>query len=307
MPLHLPPLSRRGFLVRSLAAGTAGLLSLKELSFAAEDGVDANRFALLADTHIPNGPSIAARGVNMTDHLRRVGQELVALSPKPAGVIINGDCAYLAGFREDYVNLAGLLEPIGQAGLPVHLTMGNHDDRGPFYEVLADQRPENPPLESRHVTILETPRVNLILLDSLWRVNVVTGEIGREQLDWLAAALDARADKPAVVIAHHDFQWDAATADRIVGLRDSDALFEILKPRKHVKAYLFGHRHRWTFDERDGIHLINLPAVAYVFGPDDPSGWVDAHFQDDRLDLELRCLDKDHLQHGEQLQFAWRA
>ncbi len=48
MPIHLPPLSRRGFLKATLAAGAAAVLPGR--TGAADPAVDPNRVALLADT-----------------------------------------------------------------------------------------------------------------------------------------------------------------------------------------------------------------------------------------------------------------
>ncbi|HZK82402.1 MAG TPA: hypothetical protein VFC46_15075 [Humisphaera sp.] len=44
--------------------------------------------------------------------------------------------------------------------------------------------------------------------------------------------------------------------------------------------------------------MINLPAVAYVFNPFQPSGWVDAHLLETAMTVELRCLDPKHRWHG---------
>ena len=38
---------------------------------------------------------------------------------------------------------------------------------------------------------------------------------------------------------------------------------------------MFGHTHFWHRDQRKGIHLLNLPPVAYVFKKEAPSGSVD--------------------------------
>ena len=67
--------------------------------------------------------------------------EITALPVKPAGVFINGDCAYLKGLPDDYANLAQCVAPLSAAGLPLHVTMGNHDDRGPLYQALQTQQP----------------------------------------------------------------------------------------------------------------------------------------------------------------------
>ena len=33
-----------------------------------------------------------------------------------------------------------------------------------------------------------------------------------------------------------------------------------------MKAYVFGHTHTWKLAEKDGIHLINLPAICAATG-----------------------------------------
>ena len=303
MPIHQTPLSRRQFLASGVA--TVASLSVLQSSWAGEQA-DPNCFALLADTHIPDRPEVAARDVNMTENLRQVTQEVVALKNKPAGVIINGDCAFLKGLPEDYANLAECVAPLAEARLPLHLTMGNHDDRTTFYQMLADQRPDRPLVESKHVGVIESPHVNLFLLDSLQAVNVVTGEIGEQQRKWLAEALDARSDKPAVVIAHHNPQFTPpAEGARWGGLQDTEKFFELLASRKQVKAYVYGHTHNWAITKHEGIHLINLPPVAYVFAPGKPNGWIHAQFQKGGVELQLHAIDRSHAAHGEKVELAW--
>lgn len=304
MPLHVPPISRRSFLAQS-AAAAAGLL-VTRTAWADEQAADPNLFALLSDTHVPNHPKIGARGVNMTENLQRVVAQLVEMKRKPAGVIINGDCAYLKGLPDDYVNLARLVQPLSEAGLPLHLTMGNHDDRGPLYQALAAQRPTDPPVESKHVSVIESPHANWLLLDSLYQVNVVTGELGAEQLAWIEQELDARQDKPAIVVAHHNPQF-TPPADGAVwgGLKDSAALFELLESRKQVKAFIYGHTHNWAISKRGRLHLINLPPVAYVFAQEKPNGWVEAQTHADGLNLQLHAHDTNHPQHGQKVELTW--
>ena len=45
------------------------------------------------------------------------------------------------------------------------------------------------------------------------------------------------------------------------GLNDCVELFEILKPRKQVKCFIHGHTHEWEVTERDGLHVVGLPAI----------------------------------------------
>lgn len=305
MPLHLPPISRRTFLAGGAAAAAGLALGRPPRAAAAE--VDSDLIALLSDTHVPGDPSVAARGVNMTDNLRRVVTDLVGLERRPAGVLINGDCAYLKGLPGDYANLAGLVRPLSEAGLPLHLTMGNHDAREPLYRALAAERPEQPPVESKHVDVVETPHANWFLLDSLTETDVVTGELGEAQRAWLAAALDARPDKPAVVVAHHDPQFEPRAGKTAwTGLKDAAALFDLLESRRHVQAYVYGHTHDWSVGRRGSVHLVNLPPVAYVFAEGKPNGWVEARTGEGGLGLRLHCHDEAHPQHGETVSLRWR-
>ena len=131
MPIHLPAISRRQFLARSLA-GAAGLALGPEL-LAASKPTDPDSWALLSDIHIAADPALMARKINMTDHLTRVSQEVLALPKRSAGVFITGDCAYNSGEIADYAHVTALLEPIRKDDTPVHLTLGNHDNRERFW------------------------------------------------------------------------------------------------------------------------------------------------------------------------------
>lgn len=305
MPLHVIPPTRRRFLQTLLVGGTAWLST--RYTGAAESGPGEDWWALLSDPHVAADPKRSARGITMLDCLNRIIDEVLAEPSPPAGVIINGDCAFSKGLAADYVTLSTALVRLTDAGLPVHMTMGNHDDRAPFYNAFASQRADNPLVDGKHVSILSTPTTNLFLMDSLLEVPLVAGELGQPQLDWLASALDAHSDKPAIVIAHHNLQFlPKGSTAKIGGLRDSQELVDLLSTRPHVQAYIFGHSHRWNVGEKhDDLHLVNLPACSYVFKPEHANGWVKAKFGSDQLALELRALDHAHPQHGEQHELGY--
>lgn len=304
MPLHTAPLSRRSFLAHSTAAA-AGML-VWQSAWSADRNANPNVFALLSDTHIPESPEVVARDVNMTSNLKQVVKEVLANEVRPAGVFINGDCAYLKGLPADYANLANCLAPLSDAGYPLHMTMGNHDDRGPFYAALKNQKPAQPLLESKHITVLESPHANWFLLDSLREVNVTVGEIGEQQRAWLAKALAAKADKPAIVMAHHTPQYDPpAEGKPWGGIRDTKEFMELLSSFKHVKAFIFGHSHDWNKYERSGMHLINLPPVAYVFGAGKPNGWVLAEVKENGISFRLKTIDANHAKNGDTWELKW--
>jgi 3',5'-cyclic AMP phosphodiesterase CpdA len=304
MPLHVPALSRRSFLAQA-SVTVAGLTVLRP-GWGAPLPADPNVFAVLSDTHVPSTPDIAAHGTNMTANIRQVVREVVAHPARPAAVFINGDCAYLKGLATDYANLAECIAPLSQAGLPLHVTMGNHDHRGRLFEGVQSQKPERPVLESKHVTVVESPRANWFLLDSLTETDVVTGEIGVEQRAWLDKALKARSDKPAIVMAHHTPQFEAPAEGKAWGgIKDTREFMDLLAAHRHVKAFVYGHSHVWETKRRGPMHLVNLPPVAYVFKEGLPNGWVEARIRENGLDLNLRAINPGHPLHNQKVSLDW--
>ncbi len=303
MPLHSIPVSRRQFLT-STAAALASVTVLRTGYAAGKN--EPVRLALLSDTHIHASPDFVARDVNMTANLKKAVAEIGQLKHKPSGVIVNGDCAFNKGLPEDYANFAACVQPILDAEIPLHLTMGNHDDRDVIFQTMTGQRPETPHLNSKHVSIIETPFANLFLLDTLTKVNVVTGEIGEEQMRWLDKALNARRNKPAILMAHHCPQFTPPEEGKPwSGIADTAEFLKFISSKKQVKAFFFGHSHVWSVSKHNGIHLVNLPAVAYVFKPEIFNGWTEAEISKNGIDLRLRAANPDHPENLKTFNLKW--
>jgi hypothetical protein len=300
MPIHLPPISRRHFLGRSLAA--AGSLALNPELVAV--GHDRSSWALLSDPHLAADRGLNSRGINMTDHFMKVSNELLQLPSLPAAVLVTGDCAYKSGELGDYAVLGDLLTPMRKAGLSVHLALGNHDHRERFWEAFKREKTASRPLADRQAALLRTRLANWFILDSLETTLSTPGLLGPDQLHWLAKTLDDNPKTPALVVIHHNPGIDGGN----LGLKDTFPLFEVIRPRTQVKAYIYGHTHAWKVEaDPSGIHLINLPPVSYVFRVGKPTGWVHAMLEAEGMHLELRCTDPTHEDHGQKLNLAWRS
>jgi 3',5'-cyclic-AMP phosphodiesterase len=300
MPIHLAPLSRRQFLGRTVAAG-AGLALCPHLS-AAEKPVDENFWALFSDLHLAADRTFLFRNSNMAEHFQTVSKEVLGLPERPAAVLVDGDCAYSSGEKGDYTVLAELLRPLREGQLPVYLALGNHDHRERFWEGFPEEKAAKRPVMDRQTALIRTARANWFILDSLETTLSTPGLLGKEQMTWLSQALDANPDKAAIVVIHHNPGLSGN-----MGLKDTLLLYEVIRPRKQVKAYIFGHTHTWKIDQdASGIHLINLPAVSYAFADGQPTGWVKAHLKEEGMRLELRCTDPSHKSHGEVVNLEWR-
>jgi 3',5'-cyclic-AMP phosphodiesterase len=303
MPVHLPAISRRNFLGRSLAAGAGMLLAPSLLSAKPSDR---NTFAFLADVHIAADPKQLGRGMNMTDHLRSVVDQIRALDTAPAAVVIHGDCAISTGKRGDYTQLLKLLQPLRESHLPIHLALGNHDNLEHFLEIA---QPKIPTLvHDKYVTRLDARYANFFILDSLNGNPPSTpsnpGLLGQAQREWLGAQLKEHRNKPAVVIVHHT----------PAAMQDWKQLLALLDDQKHVKGMFYGHRHTWGISETPGgVHLINLLPTSYPspekpdLGPDAGAvGWTAATFSRDRVKLRVHCLNTDHRLHDSVHELKWR-
>ena len=306
MPITLSPITRRNFIRGSLAF--TGGVWIKSNVVAKQPTFDPNRVALLADTHISDDPKRSYPGtkwpgtpvkeedhewVNMADCLTQSAREVIALNPRPANLIINGDCALSRGTEAEYKEFLRLVEPIRTAGITIHITIGNHDTREKLWKLLPFLKKEQIGV---HADVLELPHANVVLLDSGKR-----GVVEDKQLGWLAQQLDDRKEKPALVFAHYNpLPTHGIRPNR--GMKNGKALLKLIATRKHAKAFFHGHTHEWQQSVEGSIHIIAQPPVSYYFGKGHAHGWVDMNLNETTADLELRCIDPVHKQHGERIQ-----
>ncbi|MDA1273135.1 MAG: metallophosphoesterase [Verrucomicrobia bacterium] len=290
------PIDRRSFLrITSLGAATIATLTPGSLSGAAASGEEFH-LALLSDTHLPGDRKNGYRGFNPWENLKRIVPDVVA--SKPEGMLLCGDAARLSGLPQDYIELKSVLEPIS-AVAPAYIGLGNHDNRAEFLKVFSPVPDQRETVKNKHIMVIEHPVLRIVLLDSLLYVNEVAGLLGKEQRQWLTDYLPDHADRPVVLFVHHTL------GDGDGDLLDAERMFDILLPNRHVKAIFYGHSHVWEQTERQGIQLINLPAVGYNFRDADPVGWVQARFQSNGVDLTLRAIGGNTAGDGEKIRVQW--
>ena len=287
------PIRRRKFLRTSLGMAGITATAFSTIGTARPHAREAH-WALLSDTHIAGDSNEAYRGFKPYDNLRTVVPQVLATAPD--GAIVNGDIARLVGESSDYRQIKDALLPLAKR-IPVHMTLGNHDDRDNFRAAFTDTETM---VEDQYVTVVEASPVRLILLDSLLYVNKVVGLLGKMQRSWLEMFLDSADDTPTLIFVHHTL------GDGDVDLQDVDRLFGIIRPHASVKAVLHGHAHQYLYEQRDDIHLIGLPAVGYNFTDEEPVGWVDARLTKKGGDFTLRSFGGNQSKDGETMHLEWR-
>jgi 3',5'-cyclic AMP phosphodiesterase CpdA len=282
-------LDRRQFLKGSVVLGAA-------LRLRADTGNA--RVALLSDTHIAADPEDTFRGFSPHRNLRAVCDAVKG--SKFDLLVVNGDLARRTGETGDYAAFRGFLDPLAEQ-MPAVITLGNHDERKNARSALTNRAGEIQPVEQKLVTTIDVGPLRFVMLDSLLVTNISPGQVGKGQREWLSSYLDGAGQKPTIVFVHHnpDAESDGA-------LVDADRLLAILKPRRSVKALIFGHTHVYGFDKIDGMHLVNLPAVGYNFADGNPVGWVQANFSGQGAKLQLHAIAGEKKDDGKTTELSWR-
>ncbi|MEM1444618.1 MAG: metallophosphoesterase [Planctomycetota bacterium] len=288
-----------------------------------------HRVLVMADTHIAEDPSTLSRaGVEMAMRLASVLDDAMPVVGHGGHAfqqdgpirsldfdfaLINGDSAYDIGTQGDYRMLVAGLSPLMDFGLPVHVLLGNHDDRMNFRAVL-----NAPPsdLEIKHVRKLGvedgSSYCDWLLLDSLRVVDEVPGELEGAQLMWFNEKLREDADRPAIIVVHHPPVPDDEP-DRPFALQDHVAFWALIESHPRVKAVLHGHTHRWEprlrrlgarSSQRRDVMMIGLPPTSYVFDEANPWGYVVADVDAAGVSFTLRAMD-GHAADGESVRVAF--
>lgn len=255
------------------------------------------RVALLSDTHIPADPAETYRGFSPVANLAKVVPQ-VAATPDLDAVLIGGDLARVKGLPEDYARLRDMLGPLTSA-LPVGMVLGNHDHRANFLAAFPPAAGITPAVANKHTSSTDRGGLRFVLLDSLLAPDVTPGQLGNTQRQWLATHLGTAPDTPTVLMVHHTLGGNDGE------LVDAPRLFEVVAPHRHVKAIVYGHSHKYEVVEREGLQLINLPAVGYNFNDNEPVGWVESVWTPDGVDLTLRAIGGNQAGNGQTTSVHW--
>ncbi len=192
---------------------------------------DENLVCIISDLHTNPGSY-------QPEKLKRVVADILAMNPRPRNVISLGDNAYLTGKDEEYALLKEILAPLDGSGIVLTMAHGNHDRRENFVKFFPEQVASSA-LPDRLVHVVETPRADLIVLDSLQEPEDTTtwitpGALDDAQKAWLESRLNATTDKPVFVMSHHPI--------------DEVKINALLTGSPTCCGYIHGHDHVWRTD-----------------------------------------------------------
>lgn len=221
-------------------------------------------FIQLTDLHFPPRPEDRPYGSDPVGNLRRVLARVRELAVRPACILISGDLTDDA-LPESYRHVKSAVAEVRELfGVPVLLGLGNHDRRIPFRQVILGEATAQDEGE-RYYYSTRLGDLRILMLDSLIPGELY-GELGPEQLDWLAEQLREPAPGGDLVVLHHPVlpRGLPRAADNI--LSDADALREVLQSHP-ILGVLAGHSHVSSAAPFAGTLAITAPAVGSLFDP----------------------------------------
>jgi 3',5'-cyclic-AMP phosphodiesterase len=212
-------------------------------------------FIHVSDLHILADEDKLQYGAKTTSILQQGIPLLNAL--RPDFIIASGDL--VSDESEDsYRRLQSLLAPLTS---PIHLMLGNHDDRAAFRRVF---RPRENPSRQPICEAFEQSGVRFLLLDSSLP-GKEEGLLDPGQLRWLETELAGHPGQLACVFLHHQplpihIRW----LDQL-GLQNQEQFLSVLACHRQVQVVGYGHVHqarRWRYNH---ALFAGVPAMAFQF------------------------------------------
>ena len=203
--------------------------------------------------------------IHITDlHLVPAGEKLWGLDPlarlqmclvdvalhhaDAAFCVISGDLAE----RGDMASYLALQKCLRGFKIPVHLMMGNHDDRENFQTVFGGNGfvQMHWSLQGQH----------FICLDTLKGGASSAGLLDEARRTWLKSALEKIAGAPTYIFMHHPpFAIHHPLMD-LIPLEDGEGFGDLLSGH-NVRHIFFGHAHRTISGQWHGISFSALPSL----------------------------------------------
>lgn len=210
--------------------------------------------AQLTDTHLFANEFQEMLNCPTGQSFRSVVERVNSWVPRPDILLLTGDLSQ-DETPESYEQLRSLLTPLE---IPTYWIPGNHDNLPTMQAILRDQWIS--PIRS-----FQRQGWQVILLSSLVP-GCVDGELSTEDLGWLDRQLEA-VRLPTLVALHHPPIAIASEWMDGIGLRNSEALYEVLDRHPQVKIVLFGHIHQEFVGERNGVTYLGSPSTCVQFKP----------------------------------------
>ncbi|KQX35583.1 hypothetical protein ASD04_12375 [Devosia sp. Root436] len=218
------------------------------------------KFVVMSDLHVmPQGE--LSMTLDTGARLEQAVDAVIARYGDADFCVLAGDLADL-GQPAAYRRLKAI---IARLPIPVHITLGNHDHRPSFLSVFGDHFVAE---TGKIDKIIDIKGYRIILLDSS-EPGRVDGVLTQAQIAWLKARLAEAADRPVIVILHHNANALHIESDNIAIL-DPEAFIQALKTHPDIRQVIAGHVHLTSTATWRGLSFTTLSGNHYSCSVDQP-------------------------------------
>lgn len=213
----------------------------------------------LSDLHIRAPGVLTYRRIDTSVYLRKAVDAVLKLNLPIEGIVLTGDLTDF-GRPEEYAHLRTLLMPLMER-YPLHLVMGNHDER----TAMKAHFPDLPELQTPSFVqyTAQVGSIRLVVLDT-----TVPGEhygnLCEARLTWLAQTLAQAPGQPTLIAMHHPpFDTGIGPMDRFGLLTGRDKLESLVMRHPQVQRVVCGHLHRSIQAVFGTTVAMTAPSVAH--------------------------------------------
>lgn len=214
------------------------------------------KFVVMSDLHLV-GEGALSMTLDTSDRLERAVDAVIDRYSDADFCILAGDLAD-HGEAVAYERLKSI---VARLPIPVHITLGNHDDRPTFLSVFG----EHFAAETGKVDkVIDVKGYRVIMLDSS-EPGRVDGVLEPAQIDWLRARLAEAMDRPVVVVLHHNANALHINSD-LIRMLEPTAFIAALKTHPDVRQVIAGHVHLTSTALWHGLPFTTLAGGHYSVG-----------------------------------------
>lgn len=219
------------------------------------------KFVVMSDLHVmPEGETSVT--LDTGQRLEQAADAVIARYADVDFCIIAGDLVD-AGQSAAYERLKAVL---ARLPIPVHITLGNHDDRPTFLSVFGDGFAGE---TGKVDKVVDAGGYRIVLLDSS-EPGRVDGVLTNAQIAWLRQRLAEALDRPVIVILHHNANALHIESDNI-RILEPDAFIAALKTHPDIRQVIAGHVHLTSTATWHGLPFTTLAGGHYSVSIDQPN------------------------------------
>jgi Icc protein len=215
--------------------------------------------AHISDTHFLGQGRALYGEVDTDGNLTRALAQLEQSGVRPGALVFTGDLADL-GEPDAYTRLRAIVEPVAERlGAQLIWVMGNHDERPEYSSLLFDVEPSTAPQDR----VFDVDGLRIISVDTSVP-GYHHGELGDEQLAWLADELATPAPHGTILAMHHPpMPTPLLWAMEMLELQ-GQARLEAVVRGTDVRGILAGHLHYSGHSTFAGVPVSVAAATCYT-------------------------------------------